>query len=215
MWRELGSVREAPMALHNLACVLLQQDDVERAQALFRESLETQRAQHNREGILKGLLGFAALAAAMGLMAESAGLYAAVAANSRGNSAIRWPPGRIEYEHYIGLARAALSDEDFEVAQGNGRAMSIEQAVEFTLALPLPASTNSHEESGAAHELTARERDVVALIGRGLSNGEIADKLVLSKRTVEKHVANILSKLALANRAQIVRWAVDHGLMQP
>jgi DNA-binding NarL/FixJ family response regulator len=52
----------------------------------------------------------------------------------------------------------------------------------------------------------------VVLIARGLSNGEIAEQLVLSKRTVEKHMSNILSTLGLTNRAQIVRWAIEHGV---
>ena len=60
--------------------------------------------------------------------------------------------------------------------------------------------------------MTGREREIAGLIAGGLSNGDIADKLVLSKRTVEKHVANILSKLGLTSRAQIVRWAMDHGV---
>jgi DNA-binding NarL/FixJ family response regulator len=60
--------------------------------------------------------------------------------------------------------------------------------------------------------LTQREREVVALIGQGKSNSAIADQLVLSKRTVEKHIANILAKLAVTNRAQLVLWAVEHGL---
>ena len=42
--------------------------------------------------------------------------------------------------------------------------------------------------------------------------GEIATELVLSKRTVEKHIANILSKLDFTGRAQIVRWAIENGL---
>jgi len=60
--------------------------------------------------------------------------------------------------------------------------------------------------------LTEREREVVTLIAQGRTNGEIASELVLSKRTVEKHIANILSKLVLTSRAQIVRWAMDHHL---
>ncbi len=90
--------------------------------------------------------------------------------------------------------------------------MSIEQAIEYALNLPLPIPMPSPAEPAAAQELTERERKVVVLIARGLSNGEIANELVLSKRTVEKHIANILSKLGLTNRAQIVRWAIENGL---
>jgi len=119
------------MALHNVATVVLRQGDVRHAQEMFRESLETYRAQHNREGILRGQLGFAALASTLGLAVESARLYAAVAAHSRPNSAIHWPPEKFDYEHYIGLARQTLSDPAFEAAQTSGRAMSVEQAVEL------------------------------------------------------------------------------------
>lgn len=212
LWRELGSVRETPLALHNLAYVCLYQGDVERAQALFRESLEAQRAQDNRKGVLEGLRGFAALASATGLAAESARLYAAAVANSRGNSAILWPPEKFEYEHYIGLARAKLSDAEFEVEQATGRALSIEQAIEYALHLPFGLPLPPQKGLEPSHELTEREREVVVLIALGLSNGEIADKLVLSKRTVEHHIANILSKLGFTNRAQIVRWAMEKGL---
>ncbi len=210
LWRELGSVRELPMTQHNLAYVYLRQGDIEHAQALFRESLEVQRVQDNREGVLKGLLGLAALASATGLAAESARLFAAAVVHGRGNSPILWPPEKFEYEHYIGRVRANLSDADFEAEQAKGRALSMEQAIEYALHLPLPMP--SQEEPGASRKLTEREREVAALIAQGLSNGEIADQLVLSKRTVEHHIANILSKLGFTNRAQIVRWAIENGL---
>jgi DNA-binding CsgD family transcriptional regulator len=60
--------------------------------------------------------------------------------------------------------------------------------------------------------LTLRERSVVVLIARGMSNREIADQLVVSERTVESHVANILSKLGFASRTQAAAWAVAAGL---
>ena len=68
---------------------------------------------------------------------------------------------------------------------------------------------------GAQTRSTQREREVAALIAQGRSNGEIADDLVVSKRTIKSHIANILSKLGFTNRAQIVRWAIETGLMKP
>jgi predicted ATPase/DNA-binding CsgD family transcriptional regulator len=210
--RELGAVREVPNTLHNLAYVYLDQADIERAHALFRESLEGHREQDNRAGVLEGLLGFAALAAAIGLAAESVCLFTAAVAQVRGNSPIAWFPEKIEYEHYSGLARAKLSEADFEAEQAKGRALSMEQAIDYALDLPWPLSTPLQAVPAAEQDLTERERKVAALIARGLPNGEIASALVLSKRTVEKHIANILSKLGFTNRAQIVRWAIEHGL---
>jgi DNA-binding CsgD family transcriptional regulator/tetratricopeptide (TPR) repeat protein len=60
--------------------------------------------------------------------------------------------------------------------------------------------------------LTRRERQVAAVVARGLSNQEIADELVVSVKTVEAHVTRILSKLGFSSRAQIAAWAVDKGL---
>jgi DNA-binding CsgD family transcriptional regulator len=60
--------------------------------------------------------------------------------------------------------------------------------------------------------LTARERDVAALIARGLSNRAIADELIVGERTVATHVTSILAKLHFSSRSQIAAWAVERGL---
>lgn len=61
--------------------------------------------------------------------------------------------------------------------------------------------------------LTDRERDVVRLAALGHTNREMADRLVLSVRTVETHRARIQRRLGLSTRAELVRWALDHGLL--
>jgi DNA-binding NarL/FixJ family response regulator len=63
--------------------------------------------------------------------------------------------------------------------------------------------------------LTPREREVLALIGAGLSNGEIADRLVLGEGTVKTHVGHVFAKLGLRDRAAAVVFAFDHGLVVP
>ena len=62
--------------------------------------------------------------------------------------------------------------------------------------------------------LTPRERDIAALIAQGKSNKEIAEAFVLSNRTVESHISNILSKLNFTSRSQIAVWAVEKGLLK-
>lgn len=59
--------------------------------------------------------------------------------------------------------------------------------------------------------LTAREREVLALIAQGRANREIARSLVLAEKTVKTHVSNILMKLGVADRTQAALWAVRHG----
>jgi non-specific serine/threonine protein kinase len=61
--------------------------------------------------------------------------------------------------------------------------------------------------------LTRREREVAVLIAQGKSNREIADALIVSKRTIESHIANLMVKLGCTSRAQIVVWALENGLL--
>jgi DNA-binding NarL/FixJ family response regulator len=76
----------------------------------------------------------------------------------------------------------------------------------------LAAEPEPADRRSPAPQLTARETEVLRLVAKGLSYRQIADRLVLSHRTVQNHVQNTLGKLQLHNRVELVRYAIEQGL---
>jgi predicted ATPase/DNA-binding CsgD family transcriptional regulator len=210
---ELGAQRDLASLLSNLGYVCLHQGDVERAYSSFSESMTIHQSQQNRPGMIECLIGFAATAVVNRQPAAGTRLLAAAATISRLPSASKWKATQMEFDQYFRLARDRLGEADFEAEQAAGAVLSLEQAVEYAQQLRI-TEESAWQADRKMGSLTNREREIAALIGLGKTNREIAQDLVLSQRTVEKHAANILSKLELNNRAQIVRWAIDQGLVQ-
>jgi DNA-binding NarL/FixJ family response regulator len=63
--------------------------------------------------------------------------------------------------------------------------------------------------------LTPREQDVIKLIAEGHTSEEIAELLVIARKTVDRHRANILEKLGMRNRVELTRYAIRRGLVEP
>jgi non-specific serine/threonine protein kinase len=211
--RKIDAVRDLASALHNLGHTCLHLGDIERAKALFGESMTSHQEQGNRPGMVECLLGYAALAITADLPAAGARLLAAAAEIGGRHITFEWAATRMEYEHYQGRARAGLAEPAFQSEQAAGQRLSLEQALVYAqdVAKKVAAAQQTRQQ---LDQLSPREREVAVLIAQAKSNDEIAAALVVSKRTVESHIANIRSKLGFTERAQIVRWAFESGLVK-
>jgi NarL family two-component system response regulator LiaR len=111
--------------------------------------------------------------------------------------------GAISYllKNVSGEALAAA----IRAAQG-GRSILAPEAIQ---ALIQPAAP----EARLGHDLTRREREVLALLTKGLTNSEIADRLVISNSTAKVHVSNLMSKLGASNRSEAIALAIQHNLV--
>ncbi|MCB9420041.1 MAG: response regulator transcription factor [Ardenticatenaceae bacterium] len=118
----------------------------------------------------------------------------------------------------LGAAGYLLKDLDaaelFELLDGVTRnEVAMTRAMASRL-LKIMANNDGHE-SGAAHELTEREIEVLHLLSQGASNPQIAEELVITVNTVKSHISHILAKLQLENRTQAAAYAVQKGIVFP
>jgi len=117
------------------------------------------------------------------------------------------------YQHTLASTQAQLSPSEFEMARGEGRAHAAANTWEQLLAAPESETTGVALASPASTSgLTEREIEVLQLLARGLTNAQIAERLVVSLFTVKAHLRSIFSKLNVPSRTAAARYALDHQL---
>ncbi|MBV9614308.1 MAG: tetratricopeptide repeat protein [Ktedonobacteraceae bacterium] len=115
-----------------------------------------------------------------------------------------------EAEEEFAQARRIIEELALKISDESLREAFLQQATALLPARPSSAHKNTRQGPGS---LTAREREVAALIAQGKSNQAIADTLVVTRRTVETHIGNIMFKLGCTSRTQIAVWAVEKGIV--
>ncbi len=103
-------------------------------------------------------------------------------------------------------ARDALGEAAFDAAFAHGRHLPYDEVIGYALDDRRQPAPSPAPAPAASMPLTRREQQVADLIAQGLSNKEIAAKLVVSQRTAESHVEHILTKLGFTSRAQVAAW---------
>jgi len=215
--RHVGDMRGIALAQFGLARVALGQGNLTQARALLGDSLGTLRHLQDHQSIAALLEVFACLVARDGGTARALRLVGAAESLRTAVGAQPAPYWRTDVETHQATSRSELGPVASMAAHAEGRALAVEQAIQlcleeqrFTRASAWPAHVALDDP---LQEFTRRERDVIELAVRGWSNRQIANQLVISERTAEGHIHNILGKLHIDSRAQLVAWGARRGLV--
>jgi ATP/maltotriose-dependent transcriptional regulator MalT len=184
------------------------------AEALFTESLDVARRMGMKAQIAYSLLGLAMAGRGGADPGWSARLHGAAdqALADLGHSLEPVEARLADLDRQ--RLRTAMGDGAFDAEYTVGRALDPAQVLATLGRAGAAVSEPGADMPGeAASVLTPRELDVLRLVAQGMSNPDIARRLVLSEHTVHRHLANILRKLGLSSRAAAAAWAVRAGLV--
>jgi predicted ATPase/DNA-binding CsgD family transcriptional regulator len=185
--------------------------DLARAATLARAGLEIQRGFNDHPGTALMIELLAWIAAGEGDHRQAARLLGAVRSiwARIGTSIGAFGPHLADQRRACEDAVAgALAADVLNAELARGERLAHDQAIAYALDGELGAAGPPDGDA----VLTRRERQVAALVTQGLSNRQIAEKLVLSPRTVDRHLENILAKLGFTSRVQVAAWAARSGM---
>jgi ATP/maltotriose-dependent transcriptional regulator MalT len=221
IFQEIDAKWHLAFSMYVLGRVEVQRDDLSAARRSFQESLALTEALGDTLLASFDLEGLADVVASQGEFRWAAQLWGAAEA-LREASAVPLPPvDRTTYEQAVQAARAQLSEPAYEAAWQEGRTMTPGQAFaaqgRVTSAPPTPAgplSTSPSKTSPASPAgLTTREVEVLHLLAQGMTNPQIAKRLILSSHTVHAHVRSIYTKLDVNSRSSMTRYAIEQHLL--
>jgi DNA-binding CsgD family transcriptional regulator len=213
--RAAGDPRNTANALGGLAQTALARRDAPAARAYLAEAIELARATADRQLLGGQLAAVARLAAAAGRSTQAARLLGAAEGTRAGIGATF---NRREQRLNAALLddlRAPLGDAALDAARAAGRELSPDQAADEALALLACAAGREPPQPAGARPggLTEREVEILRLLAEGTSSPVIADELVLSIHTVERHIANIYTKIGVHTRVEATAYAFRHDLL--
>ena len=210
---ELGYAWGIALAEHELGRIALDENDLRQAEPLLKASLRRKHELGEKLGIAHSLEMLACLAAAHREAQRAAKLWGAAEALRLMIGAPLSKEARASYEQRIGLDRTPAKQKAFLSAREAGTQIGLDEAVRYAL-----ESSEIVAKSAAARPtypagLTAREVEVLALVAQGLTDAEVAERLVLSPRTVNAHLTSVYNKLGVNSRAAATRFAVEQKLV--
>jgi DNA-binding CsgD family transcriptional regulator len=213
LYREGGYKGKLPYAVDNLGWAALLRGDRERARSAYQESLTLCKELGDGLIAAESLEGMACVFAAEGASEQGTKLFGAAKTLREAEGNQHMPEEDALREPYLRAARFGLNEGSWEEAFAEGQTMSMDAAIEYALSeVELTATTPSSMPEHPAR-LTSREVEVLGLVAEGLTNAQVAQRLFLSPRTVQRHLNSIYHKLGVSSRAAATRFAVEHGLV--
>lgn len=201
-----GDARRQYYVLYNLAFVAQREGHHHEAMRAIRRSLALCQDLGVPTDVIQELLALAGSLGALGDPVRAAQIFGAAYAFLQHSGVLIDPSDLPEHERNVAFVRAQLGEVAFEAAWAEGQAMTFDQAVAYAQTVFDPSQPDQDIHSFSAGDLTRREREVALCIADGKSNRMIAEELVITERTVEGHVSNILAKRGFRSRAQIAAW---------
>ena len=220
IFAERGDVGGVEVVLGNLADLARRRGQLERALPRFRDAVRRCWEHGDAIGTGETIAGVAAIVAAQGRHELAALLLGGVDALCERFGMAPYGLFQEAYDDGLATVTASLSEEVFTRVVEAGRRLSPDEIVAAALApdgaaamaLQMIGSPAQPDPSSPLAALTRREREVLGLLCQRLTDAEIAERLFISPRTAEAHVANLLAKLAVRNRREAIALAVEHGL---
>jgi non-specific serine/threonine protein kinase len=206
--RDAGDLLFRPELLYRMALLDLRAGRVQDAAAHLREALPIALRAGTWNPSHLDPCGH--LCAATGRSAEAVTAWAAYAALSPYED---WPGDARYREEPLRAARQALGPGQARAAEERGAAMSWAAAAEYSLLLAEDPGPRQAPAAPGLGTLSARERELVALVAQGATNAQIAARLYISVRTVGSHLERIRDKTGCRRRADLTRLALTGGLV--
>ena len=205
--RTVGDRRAYGKTLWVLADINADLGDSETAAALFEESLTLFVEFGDRwfGGIVLESAAF--LAATIGDTQRAVHLLAAADGVRTALAVPLWLGFRERHERVLAETRRVLGESGFAAAWEEGKRIPLDAAVGIVAPMRLEAMSD-------AGGLTTRELEVLALVADGLTDAEVAERLVVSIRTVHAHLRSIYRKIGVRSRSTATRYALEHGLVR-
>jgi len=202
-------------AQYNFARLARRRGDLPEARRLFVESLEIAAGIGQQPRLVACLIGLAGVAADAHAHERAARLLGAAAARSGVVGSPLGPDDRADHERTLAAVRGALGDQRFHLSWNAGEALAPNAVLaEARMPFPMRAETTpAPHTSGNPDGITPRESEVLRLIASGKTNREVAEALVLSPTTVERHISNLYAKIGARGRADATAYAIRHGLL--